>query len=246
MSYLLVFAVIQGLILLHEAGHFVAARAVGMPVARFSVGMGPRLWGFRWRGTEFVLGALPLGGYVLPDLVEADDYYRIPLWRRIVFALGGPLANLLLALPLFLVLNVLRDGVSFHGALVAPFVQTAELCLRVLSAIPQLFRQPDAVSGVVGIVHQGGEYVRMDPTRGLFFAIAMTLNLGIFNLLPLPILDGGKIVLDVIHRFRPGVVRYATAISIIGLALLGAIFIYATTMDIRRLVAWFSSGSMPS
>ncbi|HVE41722.1 MAG TPA: site-2 protease family protein [Planctomycetota bacterium] len=246
MSYLLVFAVVQVLILLHEAGHFWAARALGIPIARFSVGVGPRLWSF-WRGdTEYVLAAFPLGGYVLPYLVEPDDYYRIPLGRRILFALGGPLANLLLALPLFLILNVIRDGFTLHGALVAPFVQTVEFSLRFLAAIPQLFQQPEAVSGVVGIVHQGGEYVRMDPARGIFFAIAMTLNLGIFNLLPLPILDGGKIVLDVIHRFRPGIVRYASAISIVGIALLLAIFLYTTTMDLRRLMAWFSSGSMPS
>ena len=246
MSYLLVFAVIQVLILLHEAGHFWAARAVGIRIARFSVGVGPRLWGFRRGGTEYVLAAVPLGGYVLPDLVDPDDYYRIPLRRRIVFALGGPLANLLLAVPLFGILNVFRDGLSLHGMLVAPFVQTAEFGVRFLASIPQLFRQPDAVSGVIGIVHQGGDYVRMDPARGLFFAIAMTLNLGIFNLLPLPILDGGKIVLDIVHRFRPGVVRHATAISLIGIALLGAILLYATTMDIRRLVAWFSTGPMAS
>ena len=246
MSYLLVFVVIQLLILLHEAGHFAAARALGLPVARFSVGLGPRLWGF-WKGdTEFRLAAIPFGGYVLLDLIDPDDYYRIPLWRRVVFALGGPLANLVGAVLLFAALNVVRDGFSFAGVFVAPFVQTPRFIGQLLASLPLLFQRPDAVSGVIGIVHQGGDYVGLDPARGLFFAIALTVNLGIFNLLPLPVLDGGKIVLDLLHRCRPGVVRYAGAITIVGLALLAAVFIYATTMDVRRLVAWLSSGSTPS
>jgi regulator of sigma E protease len=246
MSYLLVFAGVQFLILLHEAGHFWAARAVGMPIARFSVGLGPRLWGFRRGGTEYWLSAVPLGGYVLPDLVEPEDYFRIPLWRRIVFSLGGPLANLLFAVPLFVALNLLRDGANFSGIFVEPFVQTGDFCLRLLASIPKLFHRPEAVSGVIGIVHQGGEYVKMDLSRLLYFAVALTVNLGIFNLLPLPILDGGKIVFDVVQRFRPSVARFATAVTLIGIALLAAVFIYATTMDIRRLVAWLSGGSLPT
>jgi regulator of sigma E protease len=246
MSYLLVFIVVQILIVLHEAGHFAAARALGLPVARFSVGLGPRLWGFWKDGTEFRLAAVPFGGYVLLDLLEPDDYYRIPLWRRIVFALGGPLANLLGAVLLFAALNVVRDGFSFAGVFLEPLVQTPRFIAQLLASVPLLFQRPDAVSGVVGIVHQGGEYVGMDLGRGLFFAIVLTVNLGVFNLLPLPVLDGGKILLDLLHRFRPGIVRYAGAITIVGIALLAAVFIYATTMDLRRLVAWLSSGSAPS
>ncbi len=246
MSYLLVFVVVQLLIVLHEAGHFAAARALGLPVARFSVGMGPRLWSFWKGGTEFRLAAIPFGGYVLLDLFDPDDYFRIPLWRRVVFALGGPLANLLGAAALFAAFNVVRDGFSLSGVFVKPFVQTPRFIALLLASIPQLFQRPEAVSGVIGIVHQGGEYVGMDLVRGLYFAIALTVNLGIFNLLPLPILDGGKIVFDLIHRVRPGVLRYAAAITVVGIAILAAVFIYATTMDLRRLVAWFSSGSTPS
>jgi regulator of sigma E protease len=246
MSYLLVFIVIQLLILLHESGHYAAARALGLPVARFSIGLGPRLWSFWKGGTEYRLAAVPFGGYVLLDLLDADDYYRIPLWRRIVFALGGPLANLLGALPLFSALNVVRDGFSLAGVFVAPLVQTPRFVGQLLASVPLLFQRPDAVSGVIGIVHQGGDYVGMDPGRGIFFAIALTVNLGVFNLLPLPVLDGGKIVLDLIHRYRPAVVRYAGAITIVGIALLAALFLYATSMDLRRLAAWLSSGSTPS
>ena len=52
------------LIVIHEAGHFLAARAAGMRVERFSVGFGPVVLAFRRGETEFAISALPLGGYV--------------------------------------------------------------------------------------------------------------------------------------------------------------------------------------
>ncbi len=55
---------IAGLIFLHELGHFLAAKWMGMPVETFSLGFGPRLLGFKWRETDVRLSALPLGGYV--------------------------------------------------------------------------------------------------------------------------------------------------------------------------------------
>jgi regulator of sigma E protease len=60
------------LILIHELGHFFAARSVGIAAPRFSLGFGPRLWGFRWRGTDFVISAVPLGGYVKMAGMEDD------------------------------------------------------------------------------------------------------------------------------------------------------------------------------
>src|SRR5512137_2021970 len=53
-----------GLIFVHELGHFLAAKALGVTVRKFSIGFGPRILGFRWHGTEYLLSVLPLGGYV--------------------------------------------------------------------------------------------------------------------------------------------------------------------------------------
>ena len=51
-------------IFVHELGHFLAAKAAGVYAPRFAIGFGPTLWRHRWKETEYVLGALPLGGYV--------------------------------------------------------------------------------------------------------------------------------------------------------------------------------------
>ena len=55
---------ISFVVVIHEFGHFIVARAFGIGTPVFSVGMGPRLFGFMWKDTDFRVSALPLGGYV--------------------------------------------------------------------------------------------------------------------------------------------------------------------------------------
>lgn len=97
------------LIFLHEGGHFLAAKYMGMPVEVFSLGFGPRLVGFKWRETDVRLSALPLGGYVKlagfnPEEPGADDPYgflKQSYAKRMLFYSGGILANLATTLVLF-------------------------------------------------------------------------------------------------------------------------------------------------
>src|SRR5687767_11031879 len=82
MSYLLVFCTISLLITLHELGHLLAARRMGIPIARFSIGFGPKLWGFKIGETEYWLSLIPCGGYVMPALQDDDAFERVPLVKR--------------------------------------------------------------------------------------------------------------------------------------------------------------------
>ncbi|PAT40102.1 RIP metalloprotease RseP [Vandammella animalimorsus] len=117
MLTLLAFLVTIGLLVtIHEYGHYRMARACGVKVLRFSIGMGRPL--LRWRRpgneTEFVLSALPLGGYVrmlderegpVPPQELARAFNRRPLPQRMAIVLAGPLANLLLAVLCFSAVN---------------------------------------------------------------------------------------------------------------------------------------------
>jgi membrane-associated protease RseP (regulator of RpoE activity) len=122
-------AIIFGIVLmvmLHEAGHFVAARRAGMKASEFFVGFGPRLWSFRRGETEFGVKAIPAGGYVrilgMSNLEEVDPTDEARTFRRgsyrnrLVVVLAGVAMNLLLAFLLFFVVIAgqgrVADGVT--------------------------------------------------------------------------------------------------------------------------------------
>src|SRR5215211_4793341 len=113
MTWLLAFLGFAVLIILHEAGHFFAAKAVGMRVERFALFF-PPLIAKRKRGeTEYAIGSIPLGGYVkitgmnpaedIPPEVMHRAYYRQPVWKRVFVIGAGPAVNIVLA---FLILWV--------------------------------------------------------------------------------------------------------------------------------------------
>jgi regulator of sigma E protease len=110
-SWVLAFLGFAVLIILHEAGHFAAAKAVGMRVERFSLFF-PPLIARRKRGeTEYAIGAIPLGGYVkitgmnpaedIPPEVAHRAYFRQPVWKRVVVIFAGPLVNIVIAFGIF-------------------------------------------------------------------------------------------------------------------------------------------------
>jgi regulator of sigma E protease len=113
MSWVLTILGIVMLIVLHELGHFLAAKAVGMRVERFSLFFPPRLVGVRRGETEYMIGAIPAGGYVkitgmTPEEIEDADpavarraYCNQAPWKRIVVILAGPGMNLLIAFAIF-------------------------------------------------------------------------------------------------------------------------------------------------
>ncbi len=112
-SWLLTILGIVLLIVLHELGHFTAAKAVGMRVERFSLFFPPTLFRVRRGETEYAIGAIPAGGYVKitgmnPEEIGGLDveaarraYYTQAPWKRIVVILAGPGVNILIAFVLF-------------------------------------------------------------------------------------------------------------------------------------------------
>jgi len=110
MGVLAAFVVLGFLIVVHEFGHFIVAKRSGVGVLKFSVGFGPKIFGRTINGTEYVLSAIPLGGFVKmvgedPDSTEAVDprisFSHQPVWKRVAIVLAGPVFNLLFAFVAF-------------------------------------------------------------------------------------------------------------------------------------------------
>lgn len=109
MSWVLTLLGFVALVVLHELGHFAVAKAVGMRVERFSLFFPPKLIGVRRGETEYMLGAIPAGGYVRitgmsPRERDSIDlriahrtYYAQPVWKRLAVIAAGPAMNVLIA-----------------------------------------------------------------------------------------------------------------------------------------------------
>ena len=84
MGYVAMFLMIGLLIFVHEFGHFCAAKRSGIGVKQFSIGYGPKLWGFTYNGTEYRISVFPVGGYVMPQVEELDEYFDFSLKSRLL------------------------------------------------------------------------------------------------------------------------------------------------------------------
>ncbi len=202
-SYLVAVPVFAFMILVHEAGHYAAARMCGIGVAEFSVGFGPRVTGFAWRGTEWTLRLLPLGGYVRWHEEGEGAFHRASIRARALALSGGPLANLVLTVLMRTVMvaalggtgvSALLNGFRFTGVLMAAWFE-AVVGLLGGSGLTEL-------TGPVGIAQVTARAAVSGPVDLGTFAAFLSLNVGLFNLLPLPALDGGRLCLLAVERFR--------------------------------------------
>lgn len=162
MSWIAVFLGLCLLIVLHEAGHFFAAKATGMRVEKFFLFFGPKLWSVERGETEYGVAAIPLGGYVkisgmnpeeeLPPEVAHRAYYRQPVWKRIVVIAAGPVVNIVLAFAIL-------AGVYYFSAQ-QPSPQVDEV--RSGTPATQVLQEGDEVVAI-----DGRRFAALEPTERL-------------------------------------------------------------------------------
>ena len=103
---ILVFGVI---ILIHELGHFLTARACGVGVNEFAIGMGPTVVSKEKDGTKFAIRALPIGGLCMfhgedEGVKDPECFSAQPVWKRMIVVAAGPVMNILVAIVLAVVI----------------------------------------------------------------------------------------------------------------------------------------------
>lgn len=341
MTVLMTLIIIAILILVHEWGHFIAARRIGIPVYEFSLGFGPKLLATTHKGVQYSLRLIPLGGYVRMAGEEPGDQSdphgysnRTPL-EKIRVAFSGPFMNFILALLIFIYsfafigipessnqpvlgkvltgrpaaqagmqpgdrilsvdgkpistwgdfttaiasskpgtpLNIeleragekktiqvtaLSNGTSGNPAigvlnqvtyhkigiwesLKIGLEQTYQLTVLLLSWLGTLVTGGASTSdlaGPVGITRLVGEAAQVGTVFLLNFAAFLSINLGIINLLPIPALDGSRIVFAAVEavRRKPMEPEKEGFIHWLGFMFLMLLIVIVTYNDIVRLV----------
>jgi membrane-associated protease RseP (regulator of RpoE activity) len=253
-------------IFVHELGHYVAARAMGVAVDSFSIGFGKVLLKKKLWGTEWRLSLIPLGGYIKPrgeqDYNNAEEdpqsFWAVSAWRRAFIAVMGPVFNLLLPWPLYFMLLVGQpypDVVVPDGAIagrigvVEAAVYSDRVARKMYSSIWEAMTMPREkpmtikdVGGPVAVYEFTEQARKRSVETGdwgflIDWIAFFSINLGVINLLPIPVLDGGHIGISVVEGIRRKklAVKTRSILNIIGAVLVFGIFALAISSDILRL-----------
>ncbi|MFZ5967986.1 MAG: site-2 protease family protein [Bacillota bacterium] len=236
MNYLLTVFLIGFVIFFHELGHFIAAKYAKIPIKIFSIGFGPKLWSVTKGITEYRISLIPIGGYVLPDIEDEREFFDLPVMSRLIMSAGGPLASFLLPTICFSVLLTYNYGFSVAYLIIQPIQQVYMIAMNMLTSIPKLFSHTGQLSGVVGIVAQGSSFIKNDLTRTIQFIALLSLNLGVLNLMPIPVLDGGKMILYLLEKIHPKFLRLHYPLVVVGWVFVLGLMIYVTALDITRIL----------
>ncbi len=241
---LLVLMIIIGV---HEYGHMWSAKRYGLAVPEFSIGVGYKLFTFFFRGTEYSLRAIPLGGFVQ---ISESDLEKATKKQRIVILLSGPIANLLLCIafsvPMALgpyaghpyladLSTVIIIIFAILGTIVA-FIVSIPVTIYALFVI---FLHPidsmNTVAGPIGLISGEGVGVPLDIplfTHFIIYTYVLSLAIGTINLVPMSILDGGRIFSEVLAEKKVFIKYWQIGTS----GLLVALMIYIISTDIFKLV----------
>jgi len=238
------------LIFIHEGGHFLVAKLCKVKVNEFAIGFGPTIWTKQGKETKYALRLIPLGGFVsmegeMEESKVKGSFSEASIPRRMAIVLAGAVVNIVFGILVFFILmstmglrfvNEADDTILnriYYG-----WQSTVELLKSMLESIKMLFTAQVKVEQFTGIV--GISEIVVEATKiyeYIYYLAVISVSLGITNLLPIPALDGGKMVFLIIEAIRrkPLKVETEAKIQLIGFSILIALSIYITYNDIIRI-----------
>ncbi|MCL6478808.1 MAG: site-2 protease family protein [Peptococcaceae bacterium] len=225
MSVIIGIIVLVSIVLVHEFGHFIAAKALGLPVKEFSLGFGPKVIYKTWRGTVYSVRAVWLGGFVLLD---EKLFEQAKSWKKILVYLSGPAINLISAITVV-------TALAIHFEVQSPLLTAISFITYIITMTVQAISTMSfgAMAGPVGIVDSVAQVVQVSPLTDVALITAMIhVCVGLTNLLPLPLFDGGRVLMTAVH-LRPDIAKIVYASSAIVLLALSAVL---TGQDIYRIL----------
>lgn len=241
------------LIFIHEGGHFLVSKLCKVRVNEFSIGFGPKIWSKQGKETKYVLRAVPLGGFVnLEGEEEASDeegsFSKASIPKRMAIVVAGATVNIVFGLLIYFILmtfggsltlsdgTVLEDTYSNH--IYNGFIKTVEFSNAIIEGLKDLITNGIKIDQMTGIVGISDTVAATNGIKQYIYIMAIiSVSLGITNLLPIPALDGGKLVILIIEAIRgkPLKQEIESAITLLGFSLLIVLSIYVTYNDILRI-----------
>lgn len=232
----------------HEAAHMLVSKFFKVKVNKFALGFGPTLLSKKIGETSYELRLLPLGGFVQchgenPESKVKRGFFSLSWWKRSLIALAGPIASLFLGV-FMLWLVLLTGGWPMLAALTKALSITAFVFKATFQFLtgttPHALQTAAATGGLSGpimIVKILSDSLHTGIRMFVYVLSMVSLSLGMFNLLPLPMLDGGHVFLYTLEGLRGK--KWPTKVyviwNLIGIALLGALMLYTIVSDITAL-----------
>jgi len=197
---------------IHEIGHLLGAKIVGIRIKEAALGFGPLLYEFKLRTTKIKICWILLGGYVMPEGTD-EEFFSYPRIHRIILTASGLIMSIFV-LPLFsLILINLIEGKSLN--LIPGFI-----------TILQVFLNHPFEYFYSGLTIFPTITYSDDISSYLSCLAEISLFLGIVNALPIPILDGGQILLTIFENKIPRIRDNYALINIIGYIILSTIILF--------------------
>lgn len=250
------------LIVPHEFGHFIMAKTLGVKVNEFAFGMGPAIFKKQGKETLYSIRIFPIGGYCAlegenEDTGDPRAFNSKPGWVKIVILVAGVVMNVLTALLIvFCLLMYIRIAAKAQGneavagmgpiqillsSFTDSFVVVGRMGGVIFDSLRQLVSGSAGIqdfSGPVGIVSAVNESASQGVMYFLILTAMMCVNLAIINILPLPALDGGRILFVIIRKVTGKMIsdELEGRIHMIGMLLLLALIIAITFKDVGTMI----------
>ena len=258
---IIVFIIIMGIIIfVHELGHLLTAKMFNVYCAEFSVGMGPivKTLYVDKDQTKYNLRLIPIGGFVMiademneVELnVEKDKKLNNkPFYQQFIVLFAGTFMNMLLTYLILLFLgfnNFLKPEygfvttTNFFQEFIVAFQNLMNLTILFINEIGKLLTfnlDINNLSGIVGIASMTNDVLQTSWMNLIYFTGILSLNIGLMNQLPIPMLDGGRIILALYERiFRKKITKKIENILMnISLLIIGGLFLITTWNDIIKI-----------
>lgn len=238
------------LIIIHEGGHFFIAKLCKVKVNEFAIGFGKVIWQKQGKETKYSIRLIPLGGFCSMEGEEEESeekgsFSKASVWKRMAIVVAGATVNIIFGIIVYFIL-VSTVGLQFVDSAKDTFfnriyygaISTGEFISSTFDGIKMLFTKGLQTDQMVGIVGISEVVVKTTGIINYIYLLAViSVSLGVTNLLPIPALDGGKLLILLIEviRKKPMKMETEAKIQLIGFSILFALFLLVTYNDIARI-----------